>query len=117
MFAELDRVATGDIPVRQKSANTWSDTGAGGDGGALDLTDSTLYIAAACDGGGTIALQLTGHKDQTLDCSTPSTLGPINLTAEISAKKDSATLNVTAISGHPQFIAKAMAFPNPTPTP
>lgn len=117
VFAKLDQVNTGDIPVQQKSATTWSDSLTGADGGALDLSNRTLYIAAACDGGGTIAIRLTGHGDQSLNCSTPSTLGPIDLTAEIPATHDTAGLDVVVTSGHPRYIAKAMAFPDPSPTP
>lgn len=113
VFDRLDRVATGDVPVRQKSAITWSDASAGPDGGAIDLTGRTLYIAAACAGGGSIAIHVSGHPDRTLHCGRASAIGPIDLTAETSSGGGTAELDVTVTGGDPHYIAKEMAFPNP----
>jgi hypothetical protein len=114
VFAKLSEVATGDIPVRQKSALTYTDN-APVDDSEIDLTGKDLFIAAACDGGGSIAIQATGRPDTTLNCDTRAAIGPINLTAALPKNQQAAGLTVVVTSGHPRYIATAMAFAPKTP--
>lgn len=111
VFAKLGTVAAGDLPVRQKSALTWTDRARGASGGGIDTTGKHLFIAAACDGGGSIAIEMTGRPDAVLDCTSPGTLGPIDLTAGRDEHHSTASLDVVTRSGHPRFVAKSMAFP------
>lgn len=108
VFARLGEVATGDIPVRQKSALTYTDD-APVDGDGIDTTGKDLFIAAACDGGGSIAIRETGRPDTTLNCDTRAAIGPIDLTAAL-PKTQTAGMNVVVTSGHPRYVATAMAF-------
>lgn len=111
VFAKLSTVATGDIPVRRKSALTWTDEAAGASGGGIDTTGKDLFIAAACEGGGSIAIRMTGRPDAALDCTSVATIGPIDLTAGLDENRPTASLDVVITSGHPRFVAKSMAFP------
>lgn len=116
VFAELSTVATGDLAVQDKSALTWTQARATATGEGIDLTGKTLYIAAACEGGGSIAIQISGRPDVNLQCDRRATTGPINLTTTRNTERQATNLNVTITSGHPRYIAKAMAFPTPTPS-
>ncbi|RIX31092.1 hypothetical protein [Amnibacterium setariae] len=116
VFSTLDTVADGVVPVRQKSALTWTEQSPGASGGAIDTSGRDLFIAAACEGGGSIAIRVSDRPDLTLDCDTLSTLGPIDLTALLSNQKQAADLQVVATSGHPKYVAKSMAFATPAPT-
>ena len=55
-----------------------------------------------------------GRPDATLDCTTRSTIGPINLTSGLRSNQQTAEFTVTITAGHPRYIAKAMAFAKPT---
>jgi hypothetical protein len=120
VFGRLDEVAGSGIPVRQKSALTWTDRAPGADGGAIDLSGKDLYIAAACDGGGAIAISETGRSPVDLRCDSRSVVGPIDLTARATDGGQTAGLTVDVTAGHPRYVAKAMAFPAvpsiPTPS-
>lgn len=116
VFSRLDTVADGDVPVRQKSALTWTEKSPGASGGAIDTSGRSLFIAAACEGGGSIAIRVSDQPDLTLACSTRSTLGPINLTALVGTRKQAADLQVVSTSGHPRYVVKSMAFATPAPT-
>lgn len=109
VFAKLDEVATGDIPVRQKSALTYTDD-APVDGSEIDLSGKDLFIAAACDGGGSIAIRETGRPDTALDCDTRAAIGPIDLSAALPENHQSAGLDVVVTAGNPRYVATAMAF-------
>jgi hypothetical protein len=115
VFAKLGEVATGDIPVREKSALTYTDN-APIDGEGIDTTGKDLFIAAACDGGGSIAIQETGRPDTTLNCDSRAAIGPIDLTTALPKNQQTANLNVVVTSGHPRYNATAMAFAPKTPS-
>jgi hypothetical protein len=116
VFSRLDTVADGVVPVRQKTALTWTEKSPSASGGGIDTRGRSLFIAAACEGGGSIAIRVTGLPDLTLSCSTRSTLGPVNLTALLGTRKQAADLKVVTTSGHPKYVAKSMAFATPAPT-
>jgi hypothetical protein len=115
VFSRLDTVADGVVPVRQKSALTWTEKSPAASGDGIDATGRSLFIAASCEGGGSIAIRVTGLPDLTLDCSTRSTVGPVNLTALL-GRKQAADLKVVTTSGNPKYVAKSMAFVTPAPT-
>jgi cytochrome c1 len=111
VYARLAEVATGDIPLRQKSAMTWTDQLPHGDGdGGIDLTGKDLYIAAACDGGGAIAIRESGRSPVGLRCDGRAAVGPIDLSADSTGRLRSAEMTVDVTAGHPRYVAKAMAF-------
>lgn len=112
VYARLSRVATGDVPIREKSQMTWTDEHPTDSGGAIDLTGKNFYIAAACEGGGSIAIKVSGRADTVLDCDGRSVLGPLELTPD--EKGSSLVVDST---GGARYVAKAMAFaPDPTRT-
>lgn len=96
----------------------WSDQGQGADGASLDLTGRTLYLAAACDGGGsiTITITITGRPDLTLDCATFSALGPVNLTDLLPQSGKGLSVDVAAASGTPQYLVKQVALQSSSPS-
>lgn len=94
---------------------TYSDAQPGAQGDGFNSTGRSVVLVAACDGGGTIVLTVSGSADRTLNCSTLSTLGPINLTANSNSPKG-LSVGVTATSGHPQYLAKVVAIVNSTPS-
>lgn len=106
------------LPAGARSAPglTYSDVQTGAQGDGFDTTGRTLLLSAACDGGGTITVTVSGSADRTLNCSTLSTLGPINLSADLDTKKG-ISVNVTAGAGHPQYLAKVAAILTQTSTP
>lgn len=116
VYARLSEVATGDVPVREKSALTWTEASRSPDGDGIDTAGKTLYLAAACDGGGSIAIRETGRPDTTLACDVRSSLGPIDISPS-STKAASASLDIVTLSGHPRYVVKSMAFAEPTSTP
>ncbi|GAA4755102.1 hypothetical protein GCM10025783_30310 [Amnibacterium soli] len=116
VFSRLATVADGVVPVRQKSALTWTEKSPSASGGAIRTSGRNLFIAAACEGGGSIAIRVSDQPDLTLDCSSPSTLGPINLTALLDAQKQAADLRIVTTSGHPKYVVKSMAFASPART-
>jgi len=114
VFTRLDEVATGDVPVREKSAITWTDARPGSSGGGIDNSGKSLFVAAACEGGGSIAIRISGRADTDLGCDGRSTIGPIDVTALVGAR-ETASLEVVTTTGSPRYVAKAMAFAVATP--
>jgi hypothetical protein len=88
--------------ARTAPALTWTDAQAQPMGGAIDTNGKTMLLAAACEGGGTVTLIVTGShapRPAVLHCDGLDTAGPIDL---------SDAVKVT--SGHPRYIAKSVAI-------
>ncbi|WP_375389588.1 hypothetical protein [uncultured Amnibacterium sp.] len=100
--------------ARTAPALTWTDDRDSPTGGAIDTEGKTMLIAAACEGGGTITVTVTGSQrqepDTVLQCSRLSTLGPIDLSAAGGTDPPGPVgFDVRVTSGHPRYFAKAVA--------
>jgi len=113
--AELQGALYGLLPpaARTAPALTWTDARVGPTGGAIDTSGKTMLLAAACEGGGTVTLTVTGSnapRPAVLHCDGLDTAGPIDLSDAGGTDPPGAVeLDVKATSGHPRFVAKAVA--------
>lgn len=105
----LSRVDADQAADPNAPAMVWTQNGESTIGGAIDLTGKTPVIAAACSDGGSIAIQVSGRPNTTLDCTNLSAIGPIDLTGGPDTPSDSVGITVVATSGNPRFIAKLIA--------
>lgn len=94
-----------DLPTQ-----TWTNRQRGTQGGPIDRTGKTLYLAAACKGGGTVTVEITGQLDTTIDCTTTAVIGPINLSAVAAKAKKVIGYDVTSTEGQAEYYAKAVAL-------
>ena len=114
VFAKVSEVAGSDVDVRALPALTWTQRSRSTEGGGFDTTGKTLYLAAACEGGGSFVIRVSGQPDRTVRCGSFTAIGPIDLSAEVAKSPGgSASLDVLTTSGHPRYIVKSVAIPTP----
>lgn len=114
--AELQDALFALLPPAARTAPslTWTDARVSPTGGSIDTDGKTMLLAAACEGGGTLTLTVTGSNvpepDTVLQCAELATTGPIDLSdAGGSDPPGAVEFDVRVSSGHPHFIAKAVA--------
>ena len=88
-------------------ALTWTNARSGPAGGPLDLTAKRAVVAAGCEGGGAIAIDLSPTTSITLDCSSRHLAGPIELPRRLSNAARS--IDVEATSGNPRYVVELLA--------
>jgi hypothetical protein len=100
--------------ARTAPALTWTDAQVQPTGGAIDTSGKTMLLAAACEGGGTVTLTVTGShapRPAVLHCDGLDTAGPIDLSdAGGSDPPGAVEFDVKVTSGHPRYIAKSVAI-------
>lgn len=97
-----------------RATTTWTDASPGGQGDdPVDLTGKVPAYAAACEGGGSVSIRVTGRPDRTLDCARLTTLGPVVL--DPTGVGGGMEFSVVAASGHPRYLVKLTAV-EPTTT-
>ncbi|GAA4756909.1 hypothetical protein GCM10025783_32860 [Amnibacterium soli] len=114
--AELHEALFALLPTSARSAPslTWSDDRGAPTGGAIDTDGRSMLLAAACEGGGTLSVIVSGSNverpTRVLRCAELSTLGPIDLSqAGGTDPPGPVGFDVRVRSGHPRFFAKAVA--------
>jgi hypothetical protein len=114
--AELQEALFALLPASARTAPslTWSDDRASPTGGAIDTDGRSMLLAAACEGGGTLAVIVSGSNverpTRVLRCAELSTLGPIDLSqAGGTDPPGPVGFDVRVRSGDPRFFAKAVA--------
>ena len=114
--AELEDAMFALLPPSARTAPslTWTDAQVQPTGGAIDTNGKTMLLAAACEGGGTVTLTVTGSlapSPAVLHCDSLDTAGPINLSdAGGSDPPGPVEFDVKVTSGHPRYIAKSVAI-------
>jgi hypothetical protein len=114
--AELQEALFALLPASARTAPslTWSDDRGSPTGGAIDTDGRSMLLAAACEGGGTLSVVVSGSNverpTRVLRCADLSTLGPIDLSqAGGTDPPGPVGFDVRVRSGHPRFFAKAVA--------
>ena len=114
--AELQDALSALLPAAARTAPslTWTDARVAPTGGAIETNGKTMLLAAACEGGGTVTLTVTGSKaprPAVLHCGRLDTAGPIDLSDAGGTDPPGAVeFDVKVTSGHPRYIAKAVAI-------
>lgn len=115
--ARLQRAVYARLPAGARTAPglTWTDAAEGARGDGFETDGRTLLLAAACEGGGALRITISHRPDRIVDCSRPSTVGPIDVSAAEGADAPMGIeFDVRVDAGSPHYFATTVAIDDAT---
>lgn len=103
----LIRTGARESELLHAPALVWTDGPLSPSGGPIETTGKNLFIAGACEGGGSLSIQISGRPDVQLECAHLTAVGPVDLTRIArSDSKHGTSVGVTVTSGAPRYTVK-----------